>query len=933
LPTNQKNPPPVFPFFAGNPRQSRLRSWQHFLTGSSERTIEGGLMFGTPRYFLVSVIFLSAGPAFAQPGADKKAPTNPLIVKIEPASLPEHARQRLGKIGGYRYAAPVSGGCISPDGKRLAVASAGGNVGIAIIDLATNQTVQRLQTQVFGGQQEGMAFSADGSTFAVQNFQDLRVWDIASGKQIRQFQQRDNGGRNHAPSLSRDGKIVGVGSERFNKNMQFGEVKAFETATGKAIGPFETVHNYNIRVAVAPDGKTMASWGGYLQRAPGMAADRDLHRTIQIWDLAAGKEQKQIKLDSGPFGGMVHAGAFSPDGKTLAIGSGASTFHLIDVATGKETRRFAGQRTLGGANMHFSPDGKILAVFESYGGTLQAWNIASGKRLELVDAPKMQILAIGFPGNERVIAVGMLAQSLCWWDATDPKASDFQGHLAPIVALTFTPDGKSILSAGGDQRLLWWDAAAGAPQRQLHLADEDDDRYGGRHGFTSFALAADGRHAVTYSFSGNTLLRMWNLKTGRAVCDFEGPRSYSQIGLAFSPDGSKLATAGARSPMLIWDVHTGQEIPTMPADKVVANPNNDIQSRIAFSHDGKIIAIQKTDRFNNRGVADFILWDLVQKRDLCRAPMPMGNFGMASGGSMAFSCDDRYLAVSNPGGVIALLSARDGKEMRRFTSTLRNSSFQLAFSSDGRFLAAGAASNFFGGFNNGPIDEPIIEIWELASGQRREQFKGHIGAVTCLAFSPDGATLASGSMDTTALLWDMTGKSGPKMPSIAAAELPAVWKSFAGTDEKIAASIRRLVQTPETTVPFFKQHFQPAKGESIDEKVLDKLVADLDSANFKTRDKATKELLRIAVRAESALVKGLKTHTSLEVRRRIQDILETIVRHEPTPEELQAMRGVEVLERIGNAEARQWLTELAKGDPVARATQEAKGALKRMAGK
>jgi hypothetical protein len=82
--------------------------------------------------------------------------------------------------------------------------------------------------------------------------------------------------------------------------------------------------------------------------------------------------------------------------------------------------------------------------------------------------------------------------------------------------------------------------------------------------------------------------------------------------------------------------------------------------------------------------------------------------------------------------------------------------------------------------------------------------------------------------------------------------------------------------------------------------------------------------------AEPALKKALAANPALEARRRIQELLENIARRELAPPELQALRGVEVLERIGSPEARAWLTALAKGDPISRATREAGAALQRM---
>src|SRR5439155_5095602 len=126
-----------------------------------------------------------------------------------------------------------------------------------------------------------------------------------------------------------------------------------------------------------------------------------------------GKELRQIKLDFGPQG-VYQIGnvAFAPDGKTMAVVSGVSTFHLIETDTGKETRRFSGVRGQGGINnLRFSPDGDMLAAYDNFTGHLQAWEVKSGKRLDLVDGPKSSVLGVAFPGKGKVLALANVADS------------------------------------------------------------------------------------------------------------------------------------------------------------------------------------------------------------------------------------------------------------------------------------------------------------------------------------------------------------------------------------------------------------------------------------------------------------------------------------------------------------------------------------------
>lgn len=886
--------------------------------------------------FLAASVFCFCAGSLRAQGEKIAKPVDSFVVKIDPASLPVHSRVRLGQLGGFRYNGPASfSAAMSLDGKLIAAADQNG--GIKIIDAASGKALQNLAGQ-FIGNQGGLVFSDDGSTLAVESFQDVRVWDVATGKMRQQVQNRNNFGRVYPPSLSRDGKMIAIASAQIAKgNNNAGQVRAVDVATGKVIGPFDALHNYNIRAVIAPDGKTMISFGQYLNRAGAGGFDRDAPRTLQLWDLAAGKELRKVTLDLGVQGlGQISNAAYAPDGKTLAVTSGGSTFHLIEADTGKEIRRFAGLRGTGfGASLRFSPDGAILAAY-GYAAP-QAWHVKTGKRLELDDGPKAMLHAIAFPGKDRIIALGTIGQALHWWDANlAARATPFAGHLDVIDAVAFTSDGRSVVSAGADQTLIWWDAGTGKETRRLSLPqDEFGGRFGAGRGRGVLALSADARYAATGDQFGGVGIRLWNLKTARPVLDFDLSRAAFQVAAAFAPDGSKLAAADGPTPHL-WDISTGQELLKLPAN----NARNAVQpAHLALSPDGKLIAVHAS-QFDmlGRQNADLIVWDIAQAKELHRSnrAVPNDRGGTGSASPLAFSPDGQLLAVAEVNGSITVLRARTGKEAVRFTSAQRNSAVQLAFSPDLRFLAVGHFPYGGGGglpgligFGNGKSDEPSIEIWELAGGEVRERFVGHTGGITGLAYSPDGATLASASADTTLLLWDCTGKHGPKFEPLPAADIAAAWQALADKKAKIADTLGRLACTPGT-LDYLKQNFQPAKRGDVDEKQLAKLVADLDAGNFKSREAATRELKQRGEQARAALQKGLASAASIEATRRMQELLDLLERTELTPQELQAIRGVEVLERIGNAEARDLLAALAKGDPAARVTQEAAAACKRL---
>src|SRR5262249_35236776 len=136
-----------------------------------------------------------------------------------------------------------------------------------------------------------------------------------------------------------------------------------------------------------------------------------------------------------------------------------------------------------------------------------------------------------------------------------------------------------------------------------------------------------------------------------------------------------------------------------------------------------------------------------------------------------------------------------------------------------------------------------------------------------------------------------------------------------------------------------EKHLLPAKKVDPDADVR-KLIKDLDAEEFAVRENASKELKKIGKPAEPLLRKALDGNPSAEVRRRIEELLEAGLEARPVKnlppgildgEPLRTVRAIRVLEQIGTPEARAILEKLAKGDPDARETQEAKGSLERLA--
>src|SRR5262249_10842274 len=148
-----------------------------------------------------------------------------------------------------------------------------------------------------------------------------------------------------------------------------------------------------------------------------------------------------------------------------------------------------------------------------------------------------------------------------------------------------------------------------------------------------------------------------------------------------------------------------------------------------------------------------------------------------------------------------------------------------------------------------------------------------------VSFSPSGKAVASGSADTTVLLWDATdfAKELAKIPALQLtdAEIEDLWTDLAGADAlKARQSARKLVAAQKQTVPFLNQHLKPAAR--VDAKKLDGWIADLESEKFAVRREATANLLKTGEQAIPPLQKVLASEPPLETRKRVEELLDRL---------------------------------------------------------
>lgn len=435
---------------------------------------------------------------------------------------------------------------LSPDGKTLATANNKGQIKLWTLNGQLIKTISAHIQRIWS-----INFSPDGKMIASASAdKTVKLWNIA-GKALKTLQGHSD--EILSVNFSPDSKIIASGSK--DKTVKLWD------ATGELLFSLNNHTNEVLDVNFSPDVKLIAS----------ASADD----TVRVWSLANDIKSSPPSLTytfSG-HGGKASEVNFSPDGKTLASASAnriIKLWHLSGILP-----------SFSGNSASISPDGQTVAVGNPQG--IISLRDRNGSLQQSFHAHEKAIVKVLFnPTGKNLISIGVDNQIKLW--SVDGKLlKSWQGHqqsnnsiFNPIQDITLSQDGKNIATISRvDKQVKLWNL-----QGTLLKSWQTDDKL-----ITKISFSPDGKTLAT---AGSKTVKLWNLE-GKLLQIISGHED-NIASVIFSPDGKMLATASADKTVKLWQSDSGKLLHTLPHSQSVYS--------VSFSPDSQILITASADRIN-----------------------------------------------------------------------------------------------------------------------------------------------------------------------------------------------------------------------------------------------------------------------------------------------------------------------------------------------
>ena len=745
-------------------------------------------------------------------------------------------------------------------------------------EIATGLTAKRNQSFEFA-EQDRLSFSADGKHVVVLETADekwgtLHVLDTRTG--LERHTRKIPGPENI--TVSDDGDYVAIEDKKACR---------FERTDGTTAAiAIPKVTNIK-RLSASLDGKRFAYC-----HSGGSVSVR--YADLPIWEVTPLKDHRFATVTLNRDGTQLATTCYRDNDENAKP---AGPIQIWDVATRKHLRDMSPTTWYLShpTRVRFTPDGTMVVAGDQH--HLRGWTVATGKIAFATENPtwngNFQISS-----DSRYVAVDA-GRPVVWDLSTGTQPPALLGHTGLVCDIALSPDGMlAATSALGSPDVYIWSTTTGknvAALRAEFARSPDSQRVDPgrvRHGF-SF----DNQRLFTMNEASGSAgpLRVWDVKQRQLVWE-------KAIATRFAPEAAftkhGLFVGLERIPTLL-DVDTGRTIWTKTKQPNAVLP---VVSRFGDSlayedRSGTLILDPKTGREIDRfpgtpigftpdlGTMYHTNNNVVIGRDSIahlNRPAKIGNIEtICHEAGVGANFDP---SLSN----YRVVDLQTGTDISRCAAgELLKTENDTVLSADGRLLAK--------------LSPTSIIVWETATGDELIRFEHALGEPKIAVFSKDGRTFYT-SHGSIVHGWDMTGgywatRAKPTLDDTAKAK-----SDFGGKPAVARRAIHLLANDPVVGFAYAKNVTTPATEGDIQR--YEKWIANLDAAAFADRDTASRELALAGWRAESMMQRARKETESPEVQQRLETLL--------AKPDVRAIRAVELLERIGTAEAIARIRELAK---------------------
>ena len=655
-----------------------------------------------------------------------------LLLALEAGRLDDSVDSRSALLGALEHGSrirvwlqgfdsPVNHAAFSPNGRLLATVT---QDEVTLWDTTTWRSTGPPLRSSQGGW-EGVDFSPDGSMLAIAGVEGrVELWDVAARAKRQELTDPAAASADEpalaAVHFSPDGSVVAAGGQEAN------HVTLWDLATGRVIGQPITTNPPGTggahSISFSPDSKRIA--------VPGAGG------TVGIWEVATGRRLGK-PLVVGDVD--VEAAIFADEGRTLIASDDSGAVSTLDVASGRAIGPPLSVGNQVADSLDVSPDGRLLAA-ASFDGAVFVWDRPTGTPFGTpLRADASPVNDVVFSPDGRTV-VSSHVRSAVVWDMTASRATGtpLGRPTALITDVAFTEDGRWLVAGQLDGDTTVYEAETRRVARRI-----DGDAV-----VSAVAVHPDGKLVAVGTVDGQ--VRLLDRQTG------DVPGSSLDVGrgavwrMAFSPDGRLLAVAvdpnGAadgfftqqrQGEVQLWEVDTRRRVGR------AIKPGAGSVLSLAFSMDGTLLA---TGSYFGR----LDLWD-VATRAHHGETMRVADDGVLS---VAFDPTGSLVAAGGAVGPVRVWRVADGRPAFPPLSGHTGAVTGAAFDRTGSFLAT---TSLFGGTRLWDPATGLPYGDELVS-PRPESLEPTVPLAALglrNAFSPDGTLLAAAGVDSHAMLWDV----------------------------------------------------------------------------------------------------------------------------------------------------------------------------------